>query len=117
MALKGSDGRVVCWGDSCEGGLLRERTVATALAATHRAFAALTAQGAVVTWGAVEHGGGSVQVQQQLVDVVQLAATARAFCAVRRDGQAPHMRNYNELHVSTESVLALWYVSQRRACV
>ena len=79
---------MVCWGDSCEGGLLRQPTKAVALVATRRAFAALTPQGQVVTWGAIEQGGGSVTVQDELVDVIQLAGTGAAFCALRRDGQA-----------------------------
>ena len=53
------------------------------------AFAALRADGSVVTWGASAHGGNSSAVASQLngmVDVVEVFSTRSAFAALRADG-------------------------------
>ena len=51
-----------------------------------RAFAAILADGSVVTWGSPDHGGNSCPVQAQLKGVQQLQATKYAFAAILADG-------------------------------
>ena len=51
-----------------------------------RAFAAILADGSVVTWGEPESGGDSSEVQDQLKGVQQVQATKRAFAAILADG-------------------------------
>ena len=53
---------------------------------TARAFAAITLEGDVVTWGAVFDGGDSSAVQQQLHDMSSISSTCSAFAAVEADG-------------------------------
>eukprot|EP00438_Fugacium_kawagutii_P036591 Skav223943 [mRNA] locus=scaffold1465:385569:403251:+ [translate_table: standard] len=55
--------------------------------ATSRAFAALRADGKVVTWGAASYGGDSEDVQDQLIDVQQLSASHSSFAALTAAGQ------------------------------
>ena len=50
------------------------------------AFAAIRADGSVVTWGRAFHGGNSSAVQEQLKNVQQVQASGRAFAAIRADG-------------------------------
>ena len=53
------------------------------------AFAALRADGSVVTWGISDYGGDSSAVVNQLNgtgDVIQIFSTGRAFAALRADG-------------------------------
>ena len=50
------------------------------------AFAAITQNGAAVTWGSSGHGGDSRAVREQLVRVKEIQATGRAFDAIRDDG-------------------------------
>ena len=50
------------------------------------AFAAILADGSVVTWGAPEHGGDSRAVQDQLKNVQQIQASDSAFAAILDDG-------------------------------
>ena len=54
--------------------------------ATSCAFAAILADGSVVTWGHAEGGGNSSDVQDQLKGVQQIQATRRAFAAILADG-------------------------------
>ena len=54
--------------------------------ATYRAFAAILADGSVVTWGNPDYGGDSSEVQDQLKDVQQVQATYGAFAAILADG-------------------------------
>ena len=54
--------------------------------ANSSAFAALRADGSVVTWGYGPYGGDAAAVGSQLVNVVSLAATEQAFAALRADG-------------------------------
>lgn len=51
--------------------------------ATFGAFAAILADGSVVTWGCREAGGDSSRVE--LKDVQQICATGRAFAAILED--------------------------------
>lgn len=56
------------------------------------AFAAVTCDGHVVTWGGRHgfgRGGNSLAVQRQLVDVQRLSATDGAFAALLGDGRVP----------------------------
>ena len=50
------------------------------------AFAAIIADGSVVTWGPAEYGGDSSTVQEQLKNVHQIQASLCAFAAIRGDG-------------------------------
>ena len=50
------------------------------------AFAAILADGSVVTWGDPDDGGDSSEVQDQLKGVQQIQATGSAFAAILADG-------------------------------
>ncbi|CAE7264695.1 unnamed protein product [Symbiodinium sp. KB8] len=50
------------------------------------AFAAILADGSVVTWGSPACGGDSSSVQHQLKGVKHIATTARSFAALLQDG-------------------------------
>ena len=54
--------------------------------ATHYAFAAILADGSVVTWGDPLRGGDSTGVRDQLRNVQQIHATHYAFAAILADG-------------------------------
>ena len=58
--------------------------------ATDGAFAAILADGSVVTWGPTrgdsDFGGDSSEVKDQLQNVQQIEGTERAFAAVLSDG-------------------------------
>eukprot|EP00439_Symbiodinium_sp_Y106_P009580 s517_g1.t1 len=103
------DGSVVCWGDPEGGGDCREvqgelkEVVAiqssdssevqsqlkgvVSVQTTTGAFAAIRADGAVVTWGNPDAGGDSTDVQEQLTQVVQIQSSEMGFAALRADGQ------------------------------
>ena len=49
-------------------------------------FAAILADGSVVTWGDPDHGGDSSRVQDQLRNVQQISHTKCAFAAILADG-------------------------------
>ena len=51
----------------------------------HSAFAAILADGSVVTWGSAEFGGDSSGVQDQLKNVEQIQGTRDAFAAILAD--------------------------------
>ena len=53
---------------------------------TREAFAAILADGSVVTWGDADHGGDSSAVGDQLRDVQQIRASGQAFAAILKDG-------------------------------
>ena len=53
---------------------------------THRAFAAVLADGSVVTWGDPLFGGDSSKVQSQLRSLRQVQGTLAAFAAILADG-------------------------------
>ena len=48
--------------------------------ASFRAFAALKADGTVVTWGVPDYGGDSSKVEGQLTDVSAIQATSLGCC-------------------------------------
>ena len=50
------------------------------------AFAAILADGSVVTWGNPYEGGDSAKVQDELKGVQQVQANASAFAAILADG-------------------------------
>ena len=54
--------------------------------ATGHAFAALTEDGDVVTWGHIVSGGESISIRDKLHAVQQISSSMHAFAAVRRDG-------------------------------
>jgi len=53
---------------------------------THYAFAAILADGSVITWGSKAFGGGSSAVRDQLKGVQHIQATVSAFAAILADG-------------------------------
>ena len=80
-------GRIVTWGSAYFGGdssaVQDQLKNVQHIYATREAFAAILAEGSVVTWG---NGGDSSEVQDQLKDVKQIAATDVAFAAILADG-------------------------------
>ena len=54
--------------------------------ASLRAFAAITGDGSVVTWGCIVYGSDNRSVQDQLKNVKQIQASVRAFAAILGDG-------------------------------
>ena len=54
--------------------------------ATHHAFAAILADGSVVTWGNPDRGGDSSAVRDKLKGVQQIQRTSQAFAAILADG-------------------------------
>lgn len=98
-ALK-SDGSVVTWGlgeagsgETHDGNdyvsvadQLDGSTDVREVFSTEDAFAALRADGSVVTWGQRYAGGDSRAVSDQLVNVEQIFATDEAFAALKSDG-------------------------------
>ncbi|CAE7711581.1 RAB2A, partial [Symbiodinium sp. CCMP2456] len=52
---------------------------------TAGAFAAIRADGRVITWGDAEFGGDSHGVQDQLCEVQEVCATSAAFAALKAD--------------------------------
>jgi len=57
------------------------------LFSNEKAFAALTANGDVITWGNSAYGGDSSSVQAQLTDVETIYATKGAFAALKTNGE------------------------------
>ena len=54
--------------------------------ATYHAFAAILADGSIVTWGHADCGGDSSAVRDQLKGVQHIQATWGAFSAILEDG-------------------------------
>ena len=108
-----ADGSVVAWGHPAFGGecsavqdqlrnvhhlqstpsafaaILANGSVVTSVQqvqATESAFAAILANGSVVTWGAAYDGGDSSSVQHLLKDVKQIQRSNVAFAAILGDG-------------------------------
>jgi hypothetical protein len=90
-ALK-SDGSVVTWGSSVDGGnssgvASQLRSGVEQIFSTYSAFAALKSDGSVVTWGESSSGGDSSGVASQLRSgVEQIFSTYSAFAALKSDG-------------------------------
>ena len=85
--------RTVTWGHSLGGGSFGRSTAIRhqpsniqQICATGYAFAAVSADGAVMTWGDGIYGGDSSRVQDQLRNVQKIFATDFAFAAVLADG-------------------------------
>ena len=57
-----------------------------AIQSTKSAFAAILADGSVVSWGWPDHGGDSWEVQDRLKDVKQIQSNDFAFAALLGDG-------------------------------
>ena len=57
-----------------------------AIRANVRAFAAILAEGSVVTWGDADYGGNSSAVQYRLKNLQQIQASDQAFAAILGDG-------------------------------
>ena len=53
---------------------------------TYSAFAAILADGSVVTWGDLKSGGNSPKVKDRLKGVRQIQATGGAFAAILENG-------------------------------
>lgn len=63
-------------------------------------FAAIRADGSVVTWGDPSAGGCCRMVQQQLFDVQEIQGTEDCFAAIRSDGgPVVHAGNMLGTHV------------------
>jgi alpha-tubulin suppressor-like RCC1 family protein len=54
--------------------------------ATESAFAAILADGSVVTWGNPRSGGDSSAVQEELKNVQEIKASCSEFAAILADG-------------------------------
>ena len=67
-------------------GISRSAQGVQQIQATHAAFAAILADGSVVTWGDARFGGDSSAVRDQLKGVQQVQATSAAFAAILEDG-------------------------------
>eukprot|EP00439_Symbiodinium_sp_Y106_P040977 s3574_g5.t1 len=100
------DGHVVTWGDppfgdssslqdqlrnvwqiqTTDGGVQDQLKDVQQIQASYGAFAAILADGSVVTWGDSYFGGNSTNVQDQLKDVRHIQASKAAFAAIRSDG-------------------------------
>ncbi|CAJ1330125.1 unnamed protein product [Effrenium voratum] len=86
------DGGVVAWGHPEYGGdcsgVQEQLQTTRELSASFSAFAAIQADGSVVTWGA-EVAGGNVppEVRPKLREVRQICATNAAFAAIAADGR------------------------------
>ena len=76
---------VIC-GDATRGNDLSCLSGVKEIFSNGSAFAALKADGSVVTWGDSTPGGDSRPVSSKLVKVVKIAATERAFAAHTSDG-------------------------------
>ncbi|OBU77676.1 Calx-beta domain-containing protein [Cylindrospermopsis raciborskii] len=90
-ALK-SDGSVVTWGNSSDGGdsssvSSRLTSGVTQIFSNAIAFAALKSDGSVVTWGDSTLGGDSSSVSSRLTSgVTQIFSTGYVFAALKSDG-------------------------------
>ena len=78
------------WGDALLGGdssAVRDQLKnVQQIQATERAFAAILADGSVVSWGDDDYGGDSSAVQDQLQNVHHIQANDDAFAAILEDG-------------------------------
>ena len=81
--------RVVTWGDrDCDSSKVQDQLkgVQQVQATRGGVFAALLADGSVLTWGDPDCGGDSSEVQDRLKAVQQIEATGSAFAAILADG-------------------------------
>ncbi|CAE7748222.1 unnamed protein product, partial [Symbiodinium pilosum] len=86
-----SDGSVVAWGDSYNGGdctaVSHELQQVKHIQASRLAFAALRADGSVVTWGHPDYAGDCGPVREQLKGVREIQASWGAFAALLESGR------------------------------
>ncbi len=82
------DSEMVTWGERGSDSLAVQHQLKGVqhIQATNEAFAAILADGSVVTWGSALYGGDSSAVQHQLKRVQQIQTTHRAFAAILADG-------------------------------
>ena len=93
------------------------------VAATFSAFAAVLADGSVVTWGDASRGGDSSAVQDQLRNVQQVSASYGAFAAILADGTvvpgencSPFCHKCNAFTTSTTNwihIISQWILLSR----
>lgn len=84
-AVRKEDGIVISWGYDVSGSV-NTLPNATAVYSTHYAFAAITEDRTVVSWGSSKMGGNSSSVRRQLSNVENIYATCCAFAAVLEEG-------------------------------
>ena len=73
--------------------------------AAERAFAAILADGSVVTWGHAPSGGDSSSVQERLKNVEQISGCYNAFAAILGDGSVVTWGD--PIHGGLKSILQL----------
>lgn len=107
------DGSVITWGDSSNGGEMRD-TISSQLTSdtktiysTTHAFAALKNNGSVVTWGNwngdLDFGADSSEVSEELISGVKtIYSTSSAFSALKTDGSVVTWGNINKPSTWTE---------------
>ena len=83
---------IAWWGENDNPGFVGVRLTEPACAvieiqSNDFAFAALLADGSVVSWGTYTHGGDSEDIQDQLKNIQFIASTTMAFCAVTKNGK------------------------------
>jgi alpha-tubulin suppressor-like RCC1 family protein len=83
---------IAWWGENDNPGFFGVRLTEPACAvieiqSNDFAFAALLADGSVVSCGTYTHGGDSEDIQDQLKNIQFIASTTMAFCAVTNDGK------------------------------
>ena len=86
-----ADKSVVTWGRQGNAGQCSSRVQdqlknVQQICGAGEAFAAILADGSVVTWGEPNYGGDSSRVQNQLRNVQQISATDSAFAAILAGG-------------------------------
>ncbi|TFH89547.1 hypothetical protein [Vibrio ouci] len=90
FAARKTDGSVITWGISANGGdsssVTAELVDVTTIVPGNGTFAAIKRDGSVVTWGVASYGGDSSAVTGQLNDVTSIAASNFAFAALKGDG-------------------------------
>ena len=83
--------------------------------ATSSAFAAILADGCVVSWGSPHCGGNCSQVQHLLQNVTQVQATDQAFAAILADGHVVTWGSPDHGGDSSEVQCQLQHVRQIQA--
>eukprot|EP00435_Cladocopium_sp_Y103_P019283 s711_g4.t1 len=88
FALWCEGGRLVTWGSNGpdNSGFQDHLKNVQQICGTGSAFAAILADGSVMTWGNPGQGGDSSRVQDRLQNVQQICGTAEAFAAILADG-------------------------------
>jgi len=105
-------GNIVAWGSSLEGGVisndLSNMTNIIDVYSTTLAFAALTNQGQVITWGNTNYGGNSTSVASGLTSgVVAVYSNPSVFAALKTNGSVITWGTNNEGGNSTSVAAGL----------